>query len=285
MPRAVRTIAAMLSLTAALVLGVAAPALGQATGRLTVVQGLPNTDVDAYLDGALLVRGLAPESVTDPQAIAAGPHELAVFEEGADPATATPLAERSVALGEADDVTVVVGATPASEVAVSVFTNDTSEIDGDRQGRLVVRHTAAAEETNVIVNGEPAITQLGAGAEEQLGIAPGTYELRFQVSGEIEPALDPFEVPVRTGRSTIIHLIGDASGRFAPYSVVVQTIGGLEPLPRAVPTGDSGLSATIDRTPSAVVVAVVAALVMLGGAAVTVGVQALRSNGGRARDS
>ncbi|MDY7104539.1 MAG: DUF4397 domain-containing protein [Actinomycetota bacterium] len=275
MQRAVRHLAAALSVTAALTLTVTAPATAQSGSRLTLVHGLPNTDIDAYLDDTLLVEGLAPESITDPQSLRSGEHELEVFEAGADPEEDEPLVRRSLTLAEAADITVVAAVT-ATATALSTFTNDTRTIEGG-QGRLVVRHTSAAETVGVVANGEPAIPTLDPGEEESLAIAPGSYELRFQVTGASESALDPFEVPVRAGSSTVVHLIGTEQGRFAPYSVVVQTIDGLQPVPTAIPTGDSGLVATVDELPGGVVAAVAAAFVLLVGAALTVGVQALRS--------
>ncbi|MGB1682501.1 MAG: DUF4397 domain-containing protein, partial [Acidimicrobiales bacterium] len=55
----------------------------------------------------------------------------------------------------------------------SVFENDTSTIAAGA-GRLVVRHTAAAPEVDILANGSAAFTSVPNGAEGQVDLAAGT---------------------------------------------------------------------------------------------------------------
>ncbi len=118
-----------------------------------------------------------------------------------------------------------------------MFANDTSAIAAG-EGRLVVRHTAAAPAVDILANGDPAFTGETNGAEGQLDLAAGTITASVVPAGETAPVvIGPADLGVVEGSSLIVYAVGSLDD--ANLSVLTQSISGLGASPVLVNTGNS----------------------------------------------
>ena len=230
------------AILALVALGVAAPAASAQEGNATVVviHGIPDTDVDVYVNDELTLENFTYETVTDPLSLPAGDYDLAVRAAGADPSEA-PLLEATATLTAGANVTVIAHLSEAGEPTLTPFVNDVATTAAG-QGRLIVRHTAAAPAVDVLAGGEPVFTDLTNPNEAKADLPAGTVSAAVALAGTTDPVIGPADVPVVEGQATIVYAVGSAEA--ANLGVLVQTIDGLHSEPAAVNTGNSGLAAT-----------------------------------------
>ena len=147
----------------------------------------------------------------------------------------------------------------------TLFTNDPSGTAAG-QGRLTVRHVAAAPAVDILAGGSAVITNLANPAESKLDLPAGTVSAAVAATGTTDPVLGPADVTIADGRNTIVYAWGslDADN----LALAVQTVNTSAGSPSGVPSGELGLAA--DRSGSAAmwVVAITAMLAMAGAATV-----------------
>lgn len=256
-PFAVLAMAALVAL-AAIGFGSAAGAQ-DATGSVTVIHGVPGIDVDVYVNGEATLEGFTPETVEGPLELPAGDYTIDIREAGSDPAS-EPIITGSTTLPAGANATLIAHLTADGTPTLGVFVNDTAPTPSG-EGRLVVRHTAAAPAVDVLAGGEAVISGLENPNEETLTLPAGTVSASVAAAGTTDPVIGPVDVPVAAGQVTIVYAIGSLQDD--TLGAVVQTItvgeeagegppatdppaagpGGV-PVPSGVPSGDSGLAAT-----------------------------------------
>ena len=138
------------------------------------------------------------------------------------------------------NVTVIAHLSEAGEPTLTPFVNDVSNTAAG-QGRLIVRHTAAAPAVDVLAGGEPVFTDLTNPNEAKADLPAGTVSAAVALAGTTDPVIGPADVPVVEGQATIVYAVGSAED--GNLGVLVQTIDGLHSEPAAVNTGNSGLAA------------------------------------------
>jgi hypothetical protein len=223
-------------------LALAAPASASAAGEATVsvLHAVPGLTVDVYANGAELIPDFEPGTLTDPQQLPAGTYDLAVFEAGADPASATPaieLADATVPAGA--DITVVAHLGADGTPVLTPFVNDVSTLDAGK-ARLTVRHTAAAPAVDVRAGGTPVIEALENPDEETLVLDAGQVSADVVLAGTDTVAIGPADVPLAEGTATFVYAWGSAED--SNLALAVQTIDGLHSSPSGVPSGEAPLS-------------------------------------------
>jgi hypothetical protein len=121
-----------------------------------------------------------------------------------------------------------------------VFTNDTSAVAAG-QGRLVVRHTAAAPAVDVRANGEVAFADLSNPNEAAADLPAGTISADVVPTGASDPVvIGPADLPVTEGSSLIVYAVGSLDG--GTLQTLTEQIDGLGSTPGAVQTGNSPVS-------------------------------------------
>lgn len=131
------------------------------TTSTTVVHGIPGLTVDVYVDGSLALDDFVPGTVAGPLALASGTHRVAVT--AADAADdSDPVLAANVNLTAGADTSIVAHLTESGDPTVSVFNNDTSAIESG-EGRITVRHLAAAPTVDVLAGGTVAFAGLSNG--------------------------------------------------------------------------------------------------------------------------
>lgn len=247
-----------LALTGGLSLALAAPAMAaEDDSTVSVLHGIPGAVVDVYVNGDLTLDDFAPGTLTDPLTLPAGDYDLKVVASDALDGDADAIVEANgVAVPGGANITVVAHLTADGKPSLTPFVNDTSATAAG-QGRLTVRHTAAAPAVDVRANGDVAFANLTNPNEAKADLAAGTISADVVLAGTDTVALGPADVNVTEGTNTIVYAWGSATDD--NLALAVQVIDGLHSSPESIPSGLGGQAAGTDAAP-------IAALAALGAA-------------------
>lgn len=229
---------------------------GAQDATIMLAHGIPDTDVDVVVDGDIVIPNYSFGSMEDLSAFAGQTlPNLTVNLAGTD-TVALDLGD--FAVPASGNYTVVAHLDADGNPTASVFENDTSTIAAG-EGRLVVRHTAAAPEVDILANGSAAFTSVPNGAEGQVDLAAGTISAEVVPAGATEPVvIGPADLPITEGASLIVYAVGSlADGNL---TVLTQSISGLGSTPSVVNTGNS----PVDGGSNNIAVIALGAVALLG---------------------
>lgn len=227
----------MTLLVALVVAGLAAlPAFAQESeARIHLIHGIPGVDVDVWAGGEPVFEGFAFGDTQDLSALAgstleglevrvAGTEDVAI--DGGD-----------LSLPDSDNYTAIAHLGEDGTPTLTVFENDTSTVAAG-EGRLTVRHTAAAPAVDVLAGEDPAFTDLANPEEASADLPAGTVAASVVPTGETEPVvIGPADLDVAEGASLIVYAVGSLDDE--SLTVLTESITGLGSAPEAVPTGNS----------------------------------------------
>lgn len=220
--------------TAALVV-LAAPSTAQESARIHLIHGIPDTPVDVVAGGEVVfsdfqfgdtqdLSGLAGQTLTGLTVNAAGTDTVAID-------------VGDITLPSSGNHTIIAHLDAEGTPTVAVFENDTSAIAAG-QGRLTVRHSAAAPAVDVLANGQAAFTNLANPNEAAADLPVGTISASVVPTGVTEPVvIGPADLTVADGSSLIVYAVGSLDGE--SLTVLTETIDGLGTAPTVVNTGNS----------------------------------------------
>lgn len=257
-----KTAAAGLAVGMIAALGMAMPA-GAATddsAQLSVLHGIPDTPVDVYVNGELTLDDFQPGDLAGPLSLPAGDYEVALTATDAADASAPVLGPATLTLAAGMNYTAVAHLTEAGEPGLNLFENDTSPTAAG-QGRLTVRHVAAAPAVDVLAGGSPVINGLSNPDEASLDLAAGTVSASVALAGTTDPVIGPTDVAVQDGVLTILYAWGSAED--GNLAIAAQTIEGLHSNPGGVPSGTAGYLAASDTAATTAGIAAVGGLAIL----------------------
>lgn len=211
----------------------AAPA--PAAARIHLIHGIPDVPVDVAAGGAEVfadfefgqtkdLSALAGTTLADLQVLAAGTDTVAI--DAGD-----------VALPASGNYTVIAHLTAEGDPTLSVFENDTAAIAAG-QGRLVVRHTAAAPAVDIKANGAVAFAGVTNPNEGSADLPVGTISAEVVPAGAASPVvIGPADLAIADGTSLIVYAIGSLDS--GTLGVLTETITGLGSNPTRIDTGNS----------------------------------------------
>ncbi|HSO64845.1 MAG TPA: DUF4397 domain-containing protein [Ornithinibacter sp.] len=248
----------------------ATPAAAATDASVVVFHGVPGLTVDVYAsadttytEDEALLTDFEPGTVTDPVSIPEGTYNLAVFAKDADPSGDPAIKAEGVEVPGGANITVAAHLDAEGTPILTPFVNDVSKVAAG-QGRLVVRHTAAAPAVDVLAGGEPVFENLTNPNEDKADLAAGTVSASVAATGTTDPVIGPADVTVTEGSATIVYAWGSLEDD--NLAVAVQTIDGLHSSPSGVPSGTA--DAPADPLPVALGgLALIGALVAGGAAA------------------
>ena len=227
---------------ALLPLALAAPAGAQEAGaEVRVLHGIPGTPVDVYVNGERALDDFAPGTTTDDLALAAGSYSVAVFPaDAADDSGQAVIGPVDLAVPASGNVSAIAHLGADGAPTITPFVNDTAAAAAG-QGRVVVRHTAAAPAVDVLAGGQPVFSGLTNPNEDSADLPAGTISASVAAAGTTEPVIGPADVPVTAGQATIVYAIGSLED--STLDVLVQTVplAGGDDAPAGVPAGSGGL--------------------------------------------
>lgn len=263
---------AIIAALAAAFFAVAPTAGAQESARIHLLHGIPDTPVDVLVDGEPVFEDFQPGATQDLSALAGETlTQLQVNVAGTDTVAIAPA---DVTLPSSGNYTVVAHLTEGGDPTLAVFENDTSEI-ASGEGRLVVRHTAAAPAVDVLAGGAPVIEGLSNPDERSLDLPVGTIEAAVAAAGTTDPVIGPLPVEIEDGTSLIVYAVGALGEDLTVYTETITGLGAAPaqpeaqpevmdetqtPVPSAVNTGNSPVEDAGTAFPYALVAAVALAV-------------------------
>lgn len=226
-------------------LGMIAPASAATadTAVLSVLHGIPDTPVDVYVNGELTLDDFQPGDLAGPLDLPAGDYEVALTATDATDDSAPVLGPVSLTLEAGTNYTAVAHLDESGAPTVTPYVNDISPTAAG-EGRLTVRHDAAAPAVDVLAGGAPVIEGLANPDEASLDLAAGTIEASVAAAGTTDPVIGPAPVEVQEGVLTIVYAWGSLEDD--NLDLAVQTITGLHSAPDGVNSGTGGQLAQRD---------------------------------------
>jgi hypothetical protein len=241
-----RTFIRAVALAATAVVATATAASAQTPepqARIHLLHGIPDVTVDVYAAGEAVFEGfafgdtqdlsaLAGETLTDLEVRVAGTEDVAI--DGGD-----------VDLPASGNYTVVAHLDAEGTPTLGVFENDTSATAAG-QGRLTVRHAAAAPAVDVLANGQAAFTNVVNGAEGKADLPVGTVSASVVPTGTTEPVvIGPADLDVADGTNLIVYAVGSLEDE--SLTVLTESITGIGTAPALVETGNSPVETSSSR--------------------------------------
>lgn len=261
-----KSVLAIVAILAAIMLPASA-AGAQDDVRVHLIHGIPDTDVDVAAGGEVVIPGFSFGDTQDLSGFAGTTLEgLQVLVAGTDTV--------AIDVGDFDvpasgNFTAVAHLDADGVPSLAVFSNDTSTIDAGN-GRLVVRHAAAAPNVDILADGNVAFADVPNGAEGSVDLAAGTISATVVPAGETEPVvIGPADLPIAEGSSLIVYAVGSLDDD--SLTVLTEVIADLGAVPNLVNTGNSPVES------NSLPIAAITAVAMLGFVALAGGRRVLRS--------
>ena len=209
--------------------------------KLSVLHGVPGLTVDVYVNGDLTLDDFEPGDLAGPLELPAGTYTVAITASDAADASSPAIGPVDLPLEAGKNYTAAAHLDAAGAPTATLFTNDFSTV-GAGEGRLTVRHVAAAPAVDVLAGGTAVISNLSNPDESLLTLPAGTVSASVAATGTTDPVIGPADVNVAEGTNTIVYAWGSLED--SNLALAVQTIDGLHSNPDGVPAGSAGLVAT-----------------------------------------
>ena len=241
--------------------GLALPAHAADQAQLSVLHAVPDLTVDVYVNGERTLNNFKPGTLAGPLNLDAGTYTVAITASDAKDDSDPAIGPIDLKLESGKNYTAVAHLKENGDPSATLFTNDTSKTDAG-QGRLTVRHVAAAPAVDILAGGKAVVEGLENPDEASLDLDAGTVEAAVAAAGTTDPVIGPADVAVEDGVLTIAYAWGSLEDD--NLKLATQTIKGLHSGPGGVHAGEAGLAA------SGALPGVLAALVLGLGAALLV---------------
>ncbi len=211
------------------------PAGAQDSARIHLIHGIPGVDVDVEAGGENVFEGFSFGDTQDLSALAG--ETLVGLKVKAAGTDTVAIDAGDVALPASGNYTIIANLDAEGTPALNVFENDVSTISAG-EGRLTVRHTAAAPAVDILANGDAAFSNVTNGNGGTVDLAVGTISATVVPTGETEPVvIGPADLPIVEGESLIVYAVGSLADD--TLTVLTETITGLHSTPDQVNTGNS----------------------------------------------
>ena len=256
-----RRILAIGAATALALSGLALPAQAAEQAQLSVLHGVPDLTVDVWVDGERTLNDFKPGTLAGPLKLDAGTYSVAITAADAKDDSDPAIGPVDLELESGGNYTAVAHLKENGDPTATLFNNDTSQTDAG-QGRLTVRHVAAAPAVDVLAGGEPVVENLSNPDEASLDLDAGTIEAAVAAAGTTDPVIGPADVTVEEGVLTIAYAWGSLEDD--NLELATQTISGLHSGPGGVHGGEAGLAASsaLPGASAALLIGLAAALVI-----------------------
>jgi hypothetical protein len=260
-----KLLAGMAALAAVLVAAPAGANAQTADAEIMLLHGIPGVTVDVVVDGAVVIPNFEPGTMQDLSSFAGQTlKNLEVRPAGATTAVIGPVAEFDVP--SSGSYTVVAFLDASGKPTLKAFENDTSAIAAGN-GRLTVRHTAAAPAVDIVLGDARPVENLSNGNSAGLDLAAGEIAGAKIAPTGADPIADVPTVTVGAGKNLIVYAVGSlADDTFTFYTqerTVSAGTGDGTPAPTAVNTGDE-----IGSSPNLGLLAAAGAMFIIAGGAV-----------------
>lgn len=266
-----KSISAGIAAGAIAAIGLAVPAVAAVPGtaQLSVLHGIPDTPVDVWVNGERTIDDFQPGDLAGPLDLAGGTYEVAITAPDAMDDSAPILGPVDLTLAAGSSYTAVAHLDAAGTPTVTPYANDTSPVAAG-EGRLTVRHTAAAPAVDILAGGAPVVEDLVNAGEATLDLPAGTISAAVAAAGTTEPVIGPADVAVQEGALTVVYAWGSLEDD--NLALAVQTVSGLGTAPSGVNSGTGGQLAAQDAAQQTLLAggALLAGVLVAGAGAVAI---------------
>lgn len=261
---------ASIAVGSVLAVGLGAPAMAVDDGKaeLSVLHGIPDLTVDVYVNGELTLDDFKPGDMGGPLQLAPDTYSVAITAADAADDSEPVLGPIDLPLKADMSYTAVAHLKADGDPTATLFTNDIKSTESGN-GRLTVRHVAAAPAVDVWADGDVLFENL-TNPNEMMGDVPAaTYEAAVSLTGETDPVIGPADVPIKDGVNTIVYAWGSAADE--NLALAVQTVDTMSAgaAPTGVQAGTQGLADTSSNMALVWSVGIIAALGLAGIATTT----------------
>lgn len=214
------------AVAAMLTVGLAAPAQAApvshpATTKVSILHAVPNTPVDVYLNHKRLLNDFKPGTLTKALTVKAGTYTVSITAATAKNDKNPVVGPVKLKLAAHRNYTVAAHLTPAGKPTASLYLN-TIKKTPKGEGRVIVRHIAAAPAVDILVNGSAAMKNLKNPHQSKALLPVGTYSVAVALAGTTAPVIGPADVPVKQSTDTIVYAWGSAAQ--GNLTVAVQSV-------------------------------------------------------------
>jgi hypothetical protein len=238
-------------------------AVDEGKAELSVLHGIPDLTVDVYVNGDLTLDDFKPGDMGGPLTLDPGTYSVAITAADAADDSDPVLGPIDLPLEADMSYTAVAHLDADGSPTATLFTNDISET-ASGEGRLTVRHTAAAPGVDVWADGSVLFENL-TNPNEMMGDVPAaTYEAAVSLTGETDPVLGPTDVAIESGVNTIVYAWGSAADSNLALAVQTVSTATSDAVPAGVPAGTQGFADAGSDTGLALAVGLLAVLGMAG---------------------
>lgn len=216
-----------------------AAAVDDDTAELSVLHGVPDLTVDVWVNGDLTLDDFAPGDLAGPLELAPGTYTVAITASDAADDSSPAIGPVDLPLEGGTSYTAVAHLDADGAPTASLFTNDISATEAG-EGRLTVRHVAAAPAVDILAGGDAVISDLANPDEATLDLPAGTVSAAVAAAGTTDPVLGPADVTVSDGVNTIVYAWGSLEDD--NLALATQTVETHATAPSGVPSGQLGLA-------------------------------------------
>ena len=249
------------------------PAQAADDAQLSVLHAVPGLTVDVYVNGKRTLNDFKPGMMAGPLKLKAGTYSVAITKGDAKDDSDPAIGPVDLQLKGGGNYTAVAHLEEGGDPTATLFKNDTSKTAAG-QGRLTVRHVAAAPAVDVRAGGKAVVSNLSNPDEQVLDLAAGTVSASVTATGKTKALIGPADVTVKDGVNTVVYAWGSLDDD--NLQLAVQTISGLHSGPSGVNAGEVGLAADQSSLPLLVGGMLLVGAVVLVGRRRLVGVRAER---------
>lgn len=244
--------------------GIAPASAATGDAQLSVFHGVAGLTVDVYVDDVLTLDDFTPGTLAGPLELAPGTYTVAITASDAADSSSPAIGPIDLTLAAGVNYTAAAHLDAAGEPTATLFTNDTSTVAAG-EGRLTVRHVAAAPGVDVLAGGSAVVTNLENPNESILNIPAGTISASVAATGTTEALIGPADVNVVEGANTIVYAYGSLEDD--TLALGTQSITGLHSNPDGVPAGNAGLAASTTgaMNPAGLWTGAAALILLMGG--------------------
>ena len=257
-----RALGAVVALLATMLLAMTSSASAADGATVSLMHGIPGAPVDVVVDGAVVIPNFQPATMQDISSFAGQTlTNVEVRAAGTTTVVIGPIA--SLAIPATGNWTVVAHLDADGKPTLTPYENNTASLPAG-QGRLIVRHTAAAPAVDVVLaDGTRPFTNLTNPNQASADLPAGQITAAKLAPTGAAPILDIPALDLQAGTDLIAYAVGNLTHNTITF--YTQTIDGLGGSPTAVNTGD-GPPSSNSTTPTLLIIT--AALIGLGGTAI-----------------
>jgi hypothetical protein len=192
-----------------------------ATATVSVLHAVPNTPVDVYVNHKRLLNDFQPGTFAGPLQVKAGTYVVTITGATATNDRKPVIGPLTVRFAGHHDYTIAAHLTAKGAPTATLYDNSLKPTAwGD--GRLIVRHDAAAPAVDVLANGSAIVKDLTNPHQAALQVKAGTYTAAVAVAGTTKPVIGPAQLTIPKGKDTIVYAWGSAAA--GNLALAVQTV-------------------------------------------------------------